>query len=87
VAVNARDAGAAGTTGHDVQGYKNDTKLRGDAFALGAFRFSRPEDLSASPTDGSIVAFTSTFRSRNWRSAARRGFRLLFLSQDIKVFT
>lgn len=62
VDVNARDLGAAGTTGHDAQGYKNDTKLRGDAFALGAFRFSRPEDLSASPTDGSIVAFTSTGR-------------------------
>lgn len=62
VAVNARDPGAAGTTGHDGQGYKNDTRLRSDAFALGAFHFSRPEDLSASPTDGSIVAFTSTGR-------------------------
>ncbi len=62
VAVDARNAGAAGTTGHDAQGYKNDTRLRGDAFALGAFRFSRPEDLSTSPSDGSIVAFTSTGR-------------------------
>jgi len=62
VAVNARDLGAAGTTGHDAQGYKNDTKLRTESFALGAFRFSRPEDLSANPTDGSIVAFTSTGR-------------------------
>lgn len=62
VAVDARTPGAAGTTGHDAQGYKNDTRLRSDAFALGAFRFSRPEDLSASPTDGSIVAFTSTGR-------------------------
>jgi endonuclease I len=61
-AVDARNAGAAGTTGHDAQGYKNDTRLRNDSFALGAFRFSRPEDLSTSPTDGSIVAFTSTGR-------------------------
>ncbi len=62
VAVDARTPGAAGTTGHDAQGYKNDTRLRSDSFALGAFIFSRPEDLSTSPTDGTIVAFTSTGR-------------------------
>lgn len=62
VAVNARNAGAAGTTGHDALGYKNDSRLRSDAFALGCFSFSRPEDLSASPNDGSLIAFTSTGR-------------------------
>lgn len=62
VALNAKNAGAAGTAGHDVQGYKNDTTLHNEADALGAFSFSRPEDLSTSPTDGSIVAFTSTGR-------------------------
>ncbi|RFC44438.1 MAG: Endonuclease I [Verrucomicrobia bacterium] len=62
VAINARDASKAGTTGHDAQGYKNDTTLGQEASAAGAFLFSRLEDVSTSPTDGSIVAFTSTGR-------------------------
>ena len=62
VAINAKNAGAAGTAGHDAAGYKNDTTLQAEADSLGAFSFSRPEDLSTSPTDGSIVAFTSTGR-------------------------
>jgi secreted PhoX family phosphatase len=55
-------AAGAGTAGHDAAGYKNDTTLQAEADSLGAFSFSRPEDLSTSPTDGSIVAFTSTGR-------------------------
>lgn len=62
VAIDAKNAGAAGTAGHDAQGYMNDTTLQSEADGLGAFSFSRPEDLSTSPTDGSIVAFTSTGR-------------------------
>ncbi len=62
VAINARNAANAGTAGHDAAGYKNDTTLQAEADAAGAFSFSRPEDLSTSPTDGSIVAFTSTGR-------------------------
>ena len=62
VAINAKNAAAAGTAGHDAAGYKNDTTLQAEADSLGAFSFSRPEDLSTSPTDGSIVAFTSTGR-------------------------
>jgi endonuclease I len=62
VAVNARNIANAGTAGHDAQGYKNDTTLGSEASGLGCFLFSRPEDLSTSPTDGSIVAFTSTGR-------------------------
>lgn len=62
VAVNARNAAAAGTARHDAAGYKNDTTLHSEADSLGAFSFSRPEDLSTSPTDGSIVAFASTGR-------------------------
>jgi endonuclease I len=62
VAVNARNIANAGTAGHDAQGYKNDTTLGTEAAGLGCFLFSRPEDLSTSPTDGSIVAFTSTGR-------------------------
>lgn len=62
VAVNARNIANANTAGHDAQGYKNDTTLGSEAAGLGCFLFSRLEDLSASPTDGSIVAFTSTGR-------------------------
>lgn len=62
VALNARNIANAGTAGHDAQGYKNDTTLGSEASGLGCFLFSRPEDLSTSPTDGSIVAFTSTGR-------------------------
>jgi len=60
--LDARNIANAGTAGHDAQGYKNDTTLGNEAEALGAFTFSRPEDLSTSPTDGSVVAFTSTGR-------------------------
>lgn len=71
VAINARNNALAGTTGYDALGYKNDTTLENEADSLGAFSFSRPEDLSTSPTDGSIVAFTSTGRGNlypldNW---------------------
>jgi endonuclease I len=62
VTINAKNVALAGTAGHDAAGYKNDTTLQAEADSLGAFSFSRPEDLSTSPTDGSIVAFTSTGR-------------------------
>ena len=71
VALDAKNAGAAGTTGHDAAGYKNDTTLKTQADALGAFSFSRPEDLATNPADGTMVLFTSTGRgsvypSDNW---------------------
>jgi endonuclease I len=62
VAINAKNAGAAGTAGHDAAGYKNDTTLGTEANAANCFRFSRPEDLGTSPIDGTLVAFTSTGR-------------------------
>jgi len=62
VAINARNAALANTAGHDALGYKNDTTLHSEAASLGAFRFSRPEDLTTNPADGSIAAFTSTGR-------------------------
>jgi len=62
VAINAKNAALAGTTGYDAQGYKNDNILQSEADMLGAFSFSRPEDLSTSPTDGTILAFNSTGR-------------------------
>lgn len=71
VAIAARVPANASTTGYDALGYKNDTVLQADADALGGFSFSRPEDLSTSPTDGTILAFNSTgrgslFPADNW---------------------
>lgn len=70
-AINAKNAGAAGTAGHDAAGYKNDTTLKTEAISLGAFLFSRPEDLATNPADGSMVVFASTGRGNlypldNW---------------------
>lgn len=71
VAIAARVPANANTTGYDALGYKNDTVLQADADAIGGFSFSRPEDLSTSPTDGTILAFNSTgrgslFPADNW---------------------
>jgi endonuclease I len=62
VAINARNAANANTAGYDSAGYKNDKTLHDEADAAGCFSFSRPEDLSTSPTDGTLVAFASTGR-------------------------
>jgi endonuclease I len=71
VAIAARVPANANTTGYDALGYKNDSVLASEADALGAFSFSRPEDVSTSPTDGTILAFNSTgrgnlFAADNW---------------------
>lgn len=44
----------------DAAGYFNDTELRRRAEALGAFMFSRPEDLHTNPRSGTQVVFAST---------------------------
>lgn len=60
VPINARDVSKAGTAGYDALGYKDDTTLRSEAQAMGAFKFSRPEDLQTNPKNGKQVAFAST---------------------------
>lgn len=62
VPIDTRNAGQAGQSGYDVQGYKDDDVLRTDADLLGAFSFSRVEDVSANPSDGTKMVFTSTGR-------------------------
>lgn len=49
-----------GSTGFDEYGYPTQKTLWQRAEAEGAFRFSRPEDVSTSPTDGTKVVFAST---------------------------
>jgi endonuclease I/methionine-rich copper-binding protein CopC len=71
VPIAARNPALAGTAGYDALGYKNDTVLESEADSLGAFSFSRPEDVATSPTDGTLVAFNSTgrgslFPADNW---------------------
>jgi len=44
----------------DAAGYFNDPELRRHAGALGAFMFSRPEDLHTNPRQGTQAAFAST---------------------------
>lgn len=60
VPLNARDISKAGQAGHDAKGYKNDVTLRTEAQALGAFRFSRPEDVDTNPHDFRQAVFAST---------------------------
>jgi hypothetical protein len=71
LAIDARDVGNAGNPGYDAQGYLNDVTLRAEADAMGAFSFSRPEDLHANPRCGTQAIFASTGRgslypSDNW---------------------
>ncbi len=52
----------AGQPGYDDQGYLDDTTQRALATSLGAFLFSRPEDLHTNPSVGTQVVFASTGR-------------------------
>lgn len=58
--IGTRDPHRAGHRGHDARGYLDDTTLRARARQLGAFMFSRPEDLHTNPARGDQAAFAST---------------------------
>lgn len=60
VPIAVRDEAAADTRGHDGEGYLDDSTLRARARELGAFIFSRPEDLHTNPADGSRAVLAST---------------------------
>ncbi len=60
---NAQDVGMAsedGTTGYDEYGYPTQRNLWTQAEALGAFGFSRPEDVATNPADGTEIVLAST---------------------------
>lgn len=66
VEILARDPAMAGTPGYDDQGYKDDTTLRDEAIGtIGAFAFSRPEDVATNPADGTQAVLASTGRGRD----------------------
>jgi hypothetical protein len=60
--IDARDPAKAGLPGHDAQGYKNDVTLRTEADLMGAFSFSRPEDIHTNPRCDTEAVFASTGR-------------------------
>ena len=60
VPIGARDPAMASAPGHDPAGYLDDVTLRARAEAMGAFLFSRPEDLHADPAKPTQVVFAST---------------------------
>jgi 2',3'-cyclic-nucleotide 2'-phosphodiesterase / 3'-nucleotidase / 5'-nucleotidase len=62
VAIPVKDASHAGDPGYDAQGYLDRDTLKAAADAVGAFTFSRPEDLATNPHDGRQVVFASTGR-------------------------
>jgi secreted PhoX family phosphatase len=69
--ITARDVAMAGALGFDAMGFKDSDTLQGEADAMGAFSFSRPEDLHTNPVDGTQVVFASTgrgsvFPADNW---------------------
>mgnify|MGYP001420207594 CR=1 FL=1 len=76
VRVPNRQRSRAGTPGYDDDGYLDADTLYDYAISLGAFRFSRPEDVHDNPFDGTQVAFASTGRGQlfpadNWGTVYR----------------
>ena len=69
--INTRDETMAGTPGYDVLGYKDAALLREEAFTMGCFAMSRPEDVHENPRDPKQVVVASTgrgglFPADNW---------------------
>lgn len=60
VRLATRGAPGESRAGTDGAGYFDDVELRARAGRLGAFMFSRPEDLHTDPATGTRVAFAST---------------------------
>ncbi|NCO74613.1 MAG: DUF839 domain-containing protein [Cyanobacteria bacterium] len=52
----------ANTEGYDSQGFATQEKQDALAEAVGAFKFSRPEDVATNPQDGTIAVLASTGR-------------------------
>lgn len=62
VPFEVQDPSQAGADGYDALGYKDDLTMREDAFAMGAFAMSRPEDVATNPKRGNQVVLASTGR-------------------------
>ncbi len=64
VPIDARDAGRARLDGYDQLGYKDAATLRAEARAMGAFFFSRPEDVATNPANPDQAVLADTGRGR-----------------------
>lgn len=64
IEIQNRDISKAGTPGYDALGYADQQTLRTQATAVGAFRFSRPEDVATNPQDSTLIALASTGSSQ-----------------------
>lgn len=53
-----------GQPGYDALGYASQSNIDAQKVALGAFQFSRPEDVHTNPSNGSQVVFASTGREQ-----------------------
>ena len=60
----------AGNGEYDDLGYATQSKQDALVTALGAFQFSRPEDVSTSPSDSTLALMASTGRSSAFPSDA-----------------
>jgi len=60
IPITTRDFRMAGKPGYDENGWLNDTTMRRVADEIGAFMFSRPEDLHTNPANGSQAVLCST---------------------------
>jgi glycerophosphoryl diester phosphodiesterase len=66
--VRVQQNGQAGKDGYDAQGYLDDDTLRGEAAEVGAFFFSRPEDVATNPVMGNQAVLASTGRGQLYPS-------------------
>lgn len=85
-----KDVAMAGMAGYDAQGYLDGDTLRAQADALGCFSFSRPEDVSTNPLDGTQAVFASTgrgglFPSDNWGTTYIVDIKFSDLSADVLI--
>jgi hypothetical protein len=62
-----------GANGYDEFGYPTQSNLWTQAEALGAFGFSRPEDVATNPADGAQVVIASTGRGSDFGGADQVG--------------
>lgn len=80
----------AGNGEYDDLGYATQARQDTLASTAGAFRFSRPEDLSTSPSDGTVVTFASTglssvFPSDSWGTIYNIDLDFTDLSADVEI--
>ncbi len=66
-------ADESGANGYDEFGYPTQKNLWTQAEAAGAFRFSRPEDVSTNPEDGSEIVLASTGVPEDFNGADNAG--------------